>query len=70
MWDYDEERENALYNESLTQGQFMDASMDEYVRNYGEMNPDVAWISTPFDTWGQNPFYTGPAVPHPEMVED
>lgn len=34
----------------------------------GEANPDMAWICTSRDVWHANPFYTGPEVPHPEMI--
>jgi hypothetical protein len=33
----------------------------------GAMYPERAWISTDRDVWHPNPFYTGPAKPHPEM---
>lgn len=33
-------------------------------------NPAVAWVCTDRDAWHANPFYTGPAVPHPELIED
>jgi len=32
----------------------------------GAANPDVAWVCTDRDVWHANPFYEGPAVPHPE----
>ena len=32
----------------------------------GAMNPDRAWILTDRDVWHKNPYYAGPAVPHPE----
>ena len=32
----------------------------------GEANPDQAWVCTGRDVWHANPFYHGPAVPHPE----
>lgn len=38
----------------------------EYARNAGMDDPDRAWILAPSDTWMRNPFYSGPAVPHPE----
>lgn len=38
----------------------------EYAHNVGRDCPDVAWISTDWDSWEPNPFYRGPAVPHPE----
>ena len=38
----------------------------EFARNYGETHLTHAWVLTPFDVWEKNPFYIGPAVPHPE----
>lgn len=38
----------------------------EYGRNVGAMEPDRAWILTPWDAWVKNPSYHGPPVPHPE----
>ncbi len=38
----------------------------EYARNVGHERPEDAWILTDWDTWEPNPFYCGPAVPHPE----
>ena len=32
----------------------------------GAAEPDRAWILTDRDVWHANPYYTGPAVPHPE----
>lgn len=32
----------------------------------GAANPERAWILTDRDVWHKNPYYTGPAVPHPE----
>jgi hypothetical protein len=29
----------------------------EHARNVGREFPEGAWISTPYDTWGRNPFY-------------
>ncbi len=42
----------------------------EFAANVGAMNTDRAWIATPFDSWERNPYYTGPAVRHPEMDDD
>ncbi len=36
----------------------------------GDENHAVAWVCTDRDAWHANPFYTGPAVPHPELIED
>lgn len=41
----------------------------EYARNVGCEYPDRAWILTNYDTWERNPFYSGPAVPHPESED-
>jgi len=38
----------------------------EYVRNFGNDNPQRAWILSPRDVWYSNPAYTGIPVPHPE----
>jgi hypothetical protein len=32
----------------------------------GSDSPEQAWILTNRDVWHANPFYKGPAVPHPE----
>jgi len=41
----------------------------EFCHNAGGDNPERAWILSPQDAWGPNPFYRGPAVPHPEDDE-
>jgi len=42
---------------------------DAYQR--GEENPEAAWVLTDRDNWYPNPFYRGPAMPHPELeIED
>jgi hypothetical protein len=38
----------------------------EYAHWAGEANHDRPWILSDRDVWYANPFYTGPAVPHPE----
>jgi hypothetical protein len=35
----------------------------------GAARPDLAWICTDRDAWHRNPFYHGPAVPHPEEYQ-
>jgi hypothetical protein len=42
----------------------------EYVANVGAEQPDRAWIWSDRDAWYRNPYYTGPAVPHPEQEQD
>ena len=41
-------------------------AVKEYARNYGEEHQDKEWVSTPWDTWEKNPFYTGKPGRHPE----
>ncbi len=48
-----------------------DAEADrEWVRNVGRENPEDAWILSDRDVWYPNPFYTGPAGPHPDDDSD
>jgi len=42
----------------------------EYATNVGEARRDCAWILSDRDVWYPNPYYTGPAVPHPEDHHD
>ena len=41
----------------------------EFAQNVGREFPQQAWILSNRDVWYRNPFYTGPAVPHPEDDE-
>jgi len=41
-------------------------SLREFAHNAGMDNPDRAWLLDSRDVWVANPFYSGPAVPHPE----
>lgn len=66
MWSYEEERENAMWNESLTQGQLAQGACREFAHNVGAEKPDVEWLLTDFDTWERNPYYQGEPGPHPE----
>lgn len=66
---YDREKADALLMESLTDGEYMSAALDQYAGAHGAETPDRAWILSPFDTWEPNPHYRGPAVPHPEDDE-
>jgi len=36
----------------------------------GAANPEAAWVLTGRDVWHANPYYKGPAVPHPEEDVD
>ena len=44
----------------------IDDACREYALNVGRERLEQAWILTDYDTWQRNPFYTGPAVRHPE----
>lgn len=63
---YQQEKEQALDNEALTDGQRMTAACREYAANIGSEKPDTEWILTDFDTWERNPCYRGKPGPHPE----
>lgn len=39
-------------------------------RELGEHYPERAWVCTGRDVWHANPYYTGPAVPHPEECDE
>ena len=41
-------------------------AMREYAANVGYECRDRAWILTDYDVWMPNPYYSGPAQPHPE----
>jgi hypothetical protein len=48
-----------------------DAQADrEFARNVGRDNPGEAWVLSDRDAWYRNPFYEGPAQPHPEAGPD
>lgn len=68
MFNYEahRERENALFQESMTRAEHMQAAIHEWARNVGADNAEDCWILTDFDTWVQNPNYTGEPQPHPE----
>ena len=42
-------------------------ALREYAYNAGADNLDSAWLSTDWDVWVKNPYYSGPEVPHPEL---
>ena len=41
----------------------------EYATNFGMDHPERAWILSSRDVWYSNPYYVGPAVPHPDSVD-
>jgi len=63
---FDAEREDAMAQESMSDGEYMHAALRQYAGAYGAEDADSAWISTPFDTWERNPHYVGLPMPHPE----
>jgi hypothetical protein len=56
---YPEESEAPTFNDRLRQ----------FAGVYGEERPEQAWLLSDQDVWVANPYYTGPAEPHPESVE-
>ena len=62
------EREDALWNESLSQGAAYQSSAREWAASVGSENPHLEWISTNYDTYERNPFYRGAPGPHPEYL--
>ena len=57
------------YQEHVDYHYATDAEIDrDEAYERGEANPTQAWICTVRDVWHANPFYTGPAVPHPESI--
>ena len=41
----------------------------EMIQIFGSENPDKEYILTDYDVWEKNPYYHGPAGPHPEDDE-
>jgi len=48
---------------------WMQEAVREWARNFGHDHPDRAWLLSDLDTWERNPFYCGPAEPHPDEYE-
>jgi hypothetical protein len=63
---YSREREDALAQDAMTQGEYNSTAISQYSSAHGADSQDCAWILSPFDSWERNPFYSGPAQPHPE----
>ncbi len=66
MDEYEREREDALAQDAMSDGEYYSAAVKQYSYAYGEETPEKPWILSPLDTWERNPFYCGPPVPHPE----
>lgn len=63
---YEEEKEEALYLESLSDGAFIDRQNHLEAQFFGDQKADSQWILTSYDTWVINPHYDGPDQEHPE----
>ena len=46
-----------------------DDLLRQFAGAYGEERPEQAWLLSDLDIWVANPYYTGPAEPHPESIE-
>lgn len=66
MWGYEEERESSLAQDHMSQSEWTNAALRQWADVYGAENPEVEYISTPYDTWELNPHYRGPKGRHPE----
>lgn len=42
----------------------------QFAEAVGAQRQEQAWILSDRDVWYRNPFYRGPAVPHPEEDHD
>ncbi len=69
-YDVQRERDDALFNDSLSMGQLESAAISEFAHNAGQDHPESAWLLTDRDVWVANPNYTGEPVPHPESGDD
>ena len=68
MFSYDafREREDALAQDAMTDGEYMSCALSHYAHVHGAEDKEAAWILSPYDTWHANPYYRGPPQPHPE----
>ena len=65
-YELEREREAALWQDGMSEGEYLSEAVRQYAYAYGEEEPEKPWILSPFDTWERNPHYVGPPVPHPE----
>lgn len=49
---------------------FMQEADAQFAHEVGRDNSQKAWILSDRDVWYPNPFYTGPAVRHPEDFDE
>ena len=50
----------------MSNSEYMSEALNQYAGVYGEERQDEEWISSPYDTWHRNPYYTGVPGRHPE----
>jgi hypothetical protein len=48
---------------------FISEADRQYAEGYGQDHPEQAWVLSDRDVWYRNPYYNGPAVPHPDDRE-
>lgn len=60
------ERDDALAQDAMSQGEYMSCAFGQYAAAYGAEDPAREWILSPYDTWHKNPFFTGTPGRHPE----
>lgn len=70
-WDRNEafaeyERESLERYHGEPQAPSITDHVSHWAHAVGQDRTDCAWLLSSFDTWEANPFYEGPAVPHPE----
>lgn len=63
---YEIEKEESLYLESLSDGEFKQRQIDLVGSIEGSRHAEQAWLLTNYDVWVANPHYQGKPVPHPE----
>ena len=65
--EYEREYRTDMIEESMTNGQYMSAAINQHVSIIGSEDEEAEFILTPFDTWERNPHFTGtPCGHHPE----
>jgi len=63
----DAKLEEAYYDDDRNFTYSTDSEWDHAeAMELGYEDPSRAWVSTDRDVWHRNPYYRGPAVPHPE----
>ncbi len=63
---YDQEREEAFWQESMSEGQYLNEAHHRNLMQAGGDEPEKEYILSAFDVWEKNPYYTGEPGPHPD----